>query len=86
VLWGLDSEDSGNGSPSTTPQHSFTKTGWCLCLRGIVACLKRLTCLSKRDSMSKRTGCLRAGTLPAETPVKGVRSVLAAAVQISRCR
>jgi hypothetical protein len=50
-LSGPDSEDwvYGDGGPSTAPQHSFTKTGWCLCLRGIVACLLRLTCLFNRD-------------------------------------
>jgi hypothetical protein len=58
-------------SRSTTPQHSFTKTGSCLCLRGIVACLLRLTCLFNRDRESLRTGCLLAGAAPAETPVVG---------------
>jgi hypothetical protein len=62
------------------PQHSFTKTGWCLCLRGIVACLLRLTCLSNRDWELLRTGCLRAGKTPAETPVDGTEELLQAAV------
>jgi hypothetical protein len=30
-------------------RRSFTKTGWCRCLRGIVACLLRLTYLSNRE-------------------------------------
>jgi hypothetical protein len=57
-------------------QHSFTETGWCLCLRGIVACLLRLTCLSDGDGGLLRTGCLRAGKLPAETPVDGTEEQL----------
>lgn len=36
---------SGANCVVTTPQHSFTRSGWCLCLRGIVARLLRLTYL-----------------------------------------
>lgn len=30
------------------PLHSFTKTRWCLCLRGVVARLLQWTCLARR--------------------------------------
>lgn len=38
------------------PLHSFTKTGWCLCLRGIVARLLQLTCLARRGQEASRPG------------------------------
>lgn len=42
-------------------RHSFTTSGWCLCLRGIGFDLLRLTCLAVRAKLLS-TGCPRTGT------------------------
>ena len=36
--------------------HTVTKTGWCLCLRGIVARLLQWTCLARRGQEASRPG------------------------------
>jgi hypothetical protein len=54
--------------PLTTPQHSFTRSDWCLCLREIVARLLLCTYLFKTDLRFLSTGRPRTGALPAETP------------------
>jgi hypothetical protein len=68
-LWGVRAHHSH--------RVRFTKTGWCLCLRGIVACQLRLTYLFNRSrAYAHRVSACWRGT--SRDPGSGMRRAVAA--------
>ena len=67
------------------PLHSFTKTGWCLCLRGTVARLLQLTCLASRGQGACRPGVPVLAKKTSRDPGRCGEEVVTSSARCCRC-